>query len=154
MTDAETTRPWPETDVEALLDTPYRIIDLFPRRVPEDRAKAYLRAEAWFLEPPRIKSLRQRQAALLVRLGCYHRLWVNRSGETDCLPEPEPARLAALLTDDFRTGALSVLLPTEHALITIDAGDLYMTVYNASDALLALLRELASAEGLFVWTPE
>ena len=69
MTDAETTRPWPETDVEALLDTPYRIIDLFPRRVPEDCAKAYLRAEAWFLEPPRIKSLRQRQAALLVRLG-------------------------------------------------------------------------------------
>ena len=154
MTDAETTRPWPETDVEALLDTPYRIIDLFPRRVPEDCAKAYLRAEAWFLEPPRIKSLRQRQAALLVRLGCYHRLWVNRSGETDCLPEPEPARLSALLTDDFRTGALSVLLPAEHALITIDAGDLYMTVYNASDALLTLLRELASAEGLFVWTPE
>ena len=48
---------------------------------------------------------------------------------------------------------LYLLLPDEDALITADPDDICMTLYNASDDLLALVRQLAASEGLFVWQP-
>ena len=40
------------------------------------------------------------------------------------------------------------------ALITLDGDDAYATCYCASEALLSLIRRLASANGLFVWDPD
>jgi hypothetical protein len=46
------------------------------------------------------------------------------------------------------------VIPVENALLTFSGSDTYMTVYNASDELLGLVRALASGEGLYVFKPE
>ena len=39
-------------------------------------------------------------------------------------------------------------------LITSEPDDTYMTVYNASEELLDLIRKIAMSEGPFVWQPD
>ena len=42
----------------------------------------------------------------------------------------------------------------DDALIVSESDDTYMTVYNASEELLDLIRKIAMSEGLFVWQPD
>ena len=47
---------------------------------------------------------------------------------------------------------LYVMLAKDSMLITLQRDTTYMTLYNLTDELLHLLRQLASAVGLFVWS--
>ena len=44
--------------------------------------------------------------------------------------------------------------PSKGALITFSGEDHYMTLYGPDEELLALIRQLAGSEGLFVWSHE
>jgi hypothetical protein len=48
---------------------------------------------------------------------------------------------------------LSVSVHPSDALITFSGDDHYMTLFGPDVELLDLIRELASSEGLFVWSP-
>ena len=39
-------------------------------------------------------------------------------------------------------------------MVTFSGDDHYMTLYNPDAEMLDLVRQLAAAEGLFVWAPE
>ena len=55
-------------------------------------------------------------------------------------------------------GGITYYAPIEvdsaEALITLNHDDTCMSVYNPSETLLKRIRDLASANGLFLWKPE
>ena len=66
---------------------------------------------------------------------------------------PEPENLSDLLRELAltRRGCLHFLIDGGKLLITLDAGDLYMTAYGTSSRLIRRIKQLARSEGLFVW---
>ena len=58
-----------------------------------------------------------------------------------------------LLNSITANSTLSVSVHPSDALIIFSSDDHYMTLFSPDGELLDLIRELASAEGLFVWSP-
>ncbi len=130
--------------IEDLLRRPYWIIDILPAQVPAGAAGQYFAAERYYLTEPELSRLRRKQVGVILKLNCYMDLRLEEDGPVN----PPPETLAALLRDK----PLSLLLGG--SLLVTDPGDTYMTLYDPDPRLLALVREIAAAEGLFVWQPE
>ena len=135
---------------EQLLEQPCHVIDFLPRQVPENADGQFFAAERFYLEQPQVLGLYPRFANLLIQLNCYYDL-VTGNGERwsfNLPPEELWARVAACEKEGKTF--LNVLIPRENSLITLYAGDLYMTLYVPSEKLLELVTRLAAAQGLFV----
>ena len=135
-------------DIEELLEKPYWVIDILPKQVPAESPGRFFDVERYLLEHPQVDALKARKLSVLLKLYCYYDVRISIDVCETWAENPSPEMLRAAL-DSY----LYVLLPGETALITADPGDIYMTLYNASDDLLSLVRQLAEAEGLFVWQP-
>ena len=133
----------PEEQIENLLDRPYVIVDILPRRVPAEGPGQYAAVERYYRGAEEIVS---RKLGLLLKLNCYYDLLVV--AEEDGILNPAPRDLQNLV----QTNDLSIL--AGGALIISDPLDHYMTVYGAEGDFRELLVCLAAAEGLFVWKPE
>jgi len=129
-------------EIEERLDKPYWIIDILPKRVPDLSPGQYGTIEQYFLKD---HDLRQKKLNILLKLNCYYDILVQWEGGQ--VRNPEPERLKSMVGKKY----LDVLIG--EALIVSDHTDTYMTVFNADDELLELIRQLAAAEGMFVWKP-
>ena len=89
---------------------------------------------------------------LTVKLACFCDIAVSRPEGGGWFPA-EPERLSNLLSELAETGrgGLHFMIGGGKLLITLDAGDLYMTVYGSCPRIMRRIRQLARAEGLFVW---
>ena len=139
--------------VERLLQQPYWVIDMLPKQVPQDSKGQFFVVERYYLEEPRHKCLCRQFADVLLKLNCYHDLLVSRNGGDEWL-YPDPRMLDKWLTESLQNGHLCVLIDDGEALITFSGGDTNLTLYNPSPALLELVRQLATAAGLFLWQPD
>ncbi len=143
--------------VERLLNEPYLLVDLFPKRVPADCATRYFSAERFFLSDPQHAEIAERFVRFLLKLNCYEAFRFIDPG-TDESFEPADAEAAAnalrACLHSETPAALLILLPDADALITLDRDDLYLTLYHPSPALTETVRMLAAAEGLFAREPE
>ena len=137
--------------IEELLLRPYWVIDILPEQVPADSARRFARVEPYWLERQNQAALRERFAAILVKLSCYDDLRVCSPDESLNLENPAPAELVWRLTDAGED--LLFVLEEANCLITANRGDLCMTVYNPSEALRRRIAALAASEGLFFWQP-
>ncbi|MBQ9620911.1 MAG: hypothetical protein IJR41_03115 [Atopobiaceae bacterium] len=135
-------------DIEELLEKPYWVIDLLPKQVPADSPGRFFAVEQLLLAHPQVEALRARKLSVLLKLYCYHDLRISTDYGETWVDGPDPGDISRAMEKE-----LYLLLPDEDVLITADPGDIYMTLYNATDDLLALIRQLATAEGLFVWQP-
>ena len=136
------------SQIESLLEKPYWVIDVLPKQVPAGGAGQFFAVEQhWLAEPQRLE-LQRRKLAVLLKLNCYYDLRVSADACETWEENPGPEQLRKALES-----YLYVLLPAEEALVTADPGDIYMTLYNASEDLRALAGQLAASEGLFVWQP-
>lgn len=135
-------------DIEELLEKPYWVIDILPKQVPADSPGRFFAVEQFLLAHPQIETLGARKLSVLLKLYCYYDLRISTDYGETWVDDPDPGELSAASDSE-----LYLLLPDEDALITADPGDIYMTLYNPSDDLLALVSQLATAEGLFVWQP-
>ena len=130
--------------IEELLETPYHIIDILPEQVKADSPGQYFAVERYWLSEPWISGIKRRHADLVLKLNCYRAVSLDEEAE----PNPDPERIAeAILTR-------CVCIRIDNALITSAPDDLYLTVYNADEALLKLLETLCIGEGLYLWQPE
>lgn len=139
--------------VDRLLEAEHQVIDFLPGQVPEGSPGQFFAAEELFFRGPLAADLRKSFAQVLLKLNCFSDFAVCGAGEGEdgACENPDPAALC----DRIMTGGdVTVLLPAEDALITLDADDTHMTVFGAGEGLLALLGELARAHGLFLWKPE
>lgn len=137
---------------ERLLDSPCYVIDFLPRQVPADSEGNVFNVERYLTERPRLDGLYRRFARLMLFLNCYYSMATNLDPEEEWSVDPTPEELTGVIEvcAGGEPAYVSLLLPGEDALLTLDGGDLYMTVYHPSEDLLDLIRQLASAEGLFV----
>ena len=70
---------------------------------------------------------------------------------------PEPEKIVqmvnACLSEEPTEMCLYVMLAKDSMLLTLQRDTTYMTLYNPADEYLQLIGQLASAVGLFVWSP-
>lgn len=139
--------------VEGLLEKPYWVVDFLPYQVPEDSRGQFFAVERYYLEELRHERLCRQFADVLLKLNCYHDLTVNRNSSDEWIKNPAPATLVAWLDDALHHGHMCILIDDGEALITASGGDIHMTLYNPSPALLQLVQQLATSAGLFLWQP-
>lgn len=125
-------------NIDELLETPYWIIDILPKRVPKDSPGQYFTVEDYYLDE-RLAELKQKHIDLALKLNCYLDLTVE-----DEL-NPPPAKLAEIMRERY------VYLLLGDAMILSEPDDTHLTLFNPEESLLALVKELAAGEGLYVW---
>ena len=126
--------------VEELLQTQYWIIDILPKQVPKGSPGQYFEIEK-YLREEQMKSIRQKHANVILKLNCY------RDIEIDGKKNPKPVQIAGAINERI------TYIITGGAMILAEPDDTHMTLFNPDGELLGLVKELASAEGLFVWKP-
>ena len=138
---------------ESLLREHYRIIDILPARTPYRFAAAYSALERHCFRDPEAEMPYARFLNLIVKLGCYCDIAACRPDDERWLCSPEPEYLSATFRElaVTRRGGLHFIIGGGKLLITLDAGDLYMTVYGSCPRLMRRIKQLARSEGLFVW---
>ena len=138
---------------EALLEKPYRIIDILPAQTPEKFAAAYSALEKYCFRDPGADMPYTRFLNLIVKLGCYCDIAACRTGEENWSSSPEPKYLSKAFSElaETRRGGLHFIIDGGKLLMTLDAGDLYMTVYGSYPRMMRRIKQLARSEGLFVW---
>ena len=143
-----------DTLIAELLDGPCWVADILPEQVPLLAEGQYFAVDRYFRQPARLTSLYRRFAEILLKLNCYHAMAASFDSceHWELNPEPEnfADRLERLAPNDF----LRAVFPAQGAMIDLDPGDTYLTLYDPQCELLEKLQKLAAAEGLFVWKGE
>ena len=129
--------------IEELLGTPFWIIDIMPAQVPADSAGQYFAVEKYFLQGDRLAEIKQKHINLILKLNCYRDISIDEEETVN----PSPARIAEEMQKRY------LYIRTGDSMILSEPDDTHMTVFNPDPELLALIKELAAGEGLYVWQP-
>ena len=139
--------------IDELLEQPYYVMDILPRRVPADSGGQYFKVEEFYLKD--MARLSRQYADVLLKLNCYYDLAFSHDAEHWQL-NPEPMKIVrmvkACLSEEPTDWFLYVKLAEDSMLLTLQRDTTHMTLYNPTDEFLQLLCQLGSAEGLFVWS--
>lgn len=138
---------------EELLELPYRIADTLPQPVPDDAEGQAFMVERYFRLPPQLAVLRRRQARVLLRLNCRADMAVTADGE-NWEKNPDPEQFVKTADSLCGGGFLRILFPSLTMMIELYAENTQMTVTCPQNAPTELFRQLAAAEGLFLWEPQ
>lgn len=137
-----------------MIDTenrPYWIIDILPKQVTSDSPGRYFTVERYFRS--RLDDIIRQFADLLNKINCYCELEICQDCETfsgDFAPEDLERFFRETGTSDY---PLYIRVNSSDALFAFAGDEHYLTLYEPAAELLALVRQLAQAEGLFVWSP-
>lgn len=141
--------------IEELLEQPYYVMDILPMQVPADSGGQYFKVEQYYLKD--IERLSHQYVHVLLKLNCYYDLAFSHDAE-HWQPNPEPEEIVqmvnACLSEEPSEACLYITLAKESMLLTLQRDTTHMTLYNPTDELLRLYGQLASSEGLFVWSPQ
>ncbi len=129
--------------IEELLGTPFWIIDILPAQVPADSAGQYFAVEKYFLQGDRLAEIKQKHINLILKLNCYRDISIDEEEAIN----PSPARIAEEMQKRY------LYIRTGDSMILSEPDDTHMTVFNPDPELLALIKELAAGEELYVWQP-
>jgi len=129
--------------IDALLQSPYWIIDILPEQVPKNSPGQYFAVEKYFLEGKRFAEIKQKHINLILKLNCYRQISI--AGENAVNPAPEH------LADEMRRRWFYIMV--DQSMILSEPDDTHLTVFNPDEELLELIKALAAGEGLFVWKP-
>ena len=130
-------------NLEELLQPPYWIIDILPKQVPKDSPGQYFSVEKYFLGKDQLAAVKQKHISLILKLNCYRDLSVFEEPEIN----PPPEKIA----EEMKKKVLFFLMGA--AVILSEPDDTHLTVFHPDKELLALIKEIARGEGLFVWQP-
>ena len=129
--------------IEELLNTPYWIIDILPKQVPAGSAGQYFAIEK-YLRETQLSDIKKKHVNLILKLNCYRDISLDEDKEVNISPEQ--------IADAIYKRYVNIMV--DDAMIVSEPEDTYLTIYNPDEALLTLMRELASGEGMFVWRNE
>ncbi|MBR4764609.1 MAG: hypothetical protein IK087_10435 [Lachnospiraceae bacterium] len=129
--------------IEELLNAPYWIIDILPKQVPASSAGQYFAIEQ-YLRDTQLSDIKKKHVNLILKLNCYRDISLDEDKEINISPDK--------IADAIHKRYVNIMV--NDAMIVSDPKDTYLTIYNPDEALLTLIRELASGEGMFVWKNE
>ena len=131
--------------IENLLKKPYHAIDFLPMQVPKNSEGQIFEVEKYYLK--NIKDIHNKFIDIILKLNCYCDLEFIVDDKSQINPKPN------VIEKNIKSKKY-VLIRFDKALITIDKGDLYMTIYNPNSKNLKILKDLATSNGLFIWKPK
>ena len=131
-----------ENRIEKLLLSPYWIIDILPKQVPQDSPGQYFTIEK-YLRHDQMDAVRQKHINVILKLNCYRQIFLDK----ETVGNPPPERIA----EEMRKRCLYIMV--DDAMILSEPDDTHMTLFNPDDELLELMKALSAGEGLFVWKP-
>lgn len=128
--------------MEQMLQRPVWVIDILPEQVVSCPPGKYFTVEKYFLKDSEVI---RKKRNLALKLNCFYDLEILVD-DTE-LSNPPPEDLAALIEEKYLN------IQVGDALLVIDPTSTHMSLFNADDKLLDLVRSIAAGEGLFVWQP-
>ena len=131
--------------IEDLLKKPYYVIDFLPMQVPKGSEGQFFVVEKYYLK--NIKEIHNKFIDIILKLNCYYDLEFIVDDKSQINPKPN------VIEKNIKSKKY-ILIRFDKALITIDKGDLYMTIYNPNSNNLKILKDLATSNGLFLWKPK
>ena len=137
--------------IEHLIDGPYWVADILPKRVPAGKPDRYFDVEKYFLQKARIREIYRKYAEVFIRLNCYYGMAVSFDQGETWEEDPEPAAFVQKVLEAPETAQLRVLFPAQSAMIDLDLGYTNFAVYDPDANILDLLRPMLLAEGFFLW---
>ena len=129
--------------IEELLTTPYWIIDILPKQVPKNITGQYFAVER-YLRDTQLLEIRKKHLNIILKLNCYRDISLGEDGAIN----PSPEEIANVINTRY----VNIMLGD--AMIISEPEDTHMTLFNPDEELLALVRELAAGEGMYVWKAE
>ena len=124
--------------IEELLEKPYWIIDILPKQVPKDSPGQYFAIEDFFLEEL-LSEIKKKHINVILKLNCYMDITIDDEND------PAPEQIRDMMLDRY------VYIMLGDAMILSEPDDTHLTIFNPDEKLLELIKEISSAEGLFVW---
>lgn len=141
--------------VERLLEDDFWIIDTLPAQIPVEDQQAYHALTDAYAESDKMAALHQKYAEIF---ACISRLFRT---EMLCIPEekwtgaPSEDAIRDAVIRHTERGCVDLLLPEEDTLLSLQAENLYITVYHPTEEVLSALRQLVSKMGFYIWqTPQ
>ena len=114
-------------------------------QVPKGSEGQFFDVEKYYLK--NIKELHKKFTDIILKINCYFDLEFIVDDKSQINPKPS-------IIEKIIKSKKYVLIRFDKALITIDKGDLYMTIYNPNSKNLKILKDLATSNGLFLWKPK
>ncbi len=138
----------------ALLEKPCRIAVPMPQSDPDGAEGQFFMVSRYFRLPPQLSVLRRKQSRILLQLNSCFDMIVTADGVDDWEKNPDPERFVRTVDGLSGSGFLRVLFPSQNVLIELYANDIQMTIVSPDPDTTERIRQLAAAEGLFLWNEE
>ena len=129
--------------IEELLKDPYWIIDILPKQVPAGGAGQYFAVEK-YLRDTQLSDIKKKHVNLILKLNCYRDISLDEGKTVNISPEQ--------IADAIHKRYVNIMV--DDALIISEPEDTHLTIFHPDEELLALVRNLAFSEGMFVWKNE
>ena len=141
--------------VERLLEDDYWIIDILPSQIPIEKQAEYRALTDEYFESDKIAELHRRYAEILTMINSRYNTAMLCMPEDDWTISPHDNAVKDAVIHHTERGCVDLLIPEEDTLISLQAEDLYITVYHPTKEILSLLRKAVSESGFYIWqTPQ
>ena len=141
--------------VERLLENDYWIIDILPSQIPIEKQAEYRALTDEYYESGKVAQLHRRYADILTMINSRYNTAMLRMPEDEWTISPDDVAVKDAVIHHTERGCVDLLLPEEETLISLQAEDLYITVYHPTEEILSLLRQAVSESGFYIWqTPQ
>ena len=141
--------------VERLLEDDYWIIDILPSQIPIEKQAEYRALTDEYFESGKVAQLHRRYADILTMINSRFKTAILCMPEDEWTISPHNNDVKDAVIHHTERGCVDLLLPEEETLISLQAEDLYITVYHPTEEILSLLRQAVSESGFYIWqTPQ
>ena len=141
--------------VERLLEDDYWIIDILPSQIPIEKQAEYRALTDEYFESGKVAQLHRRYADILTMINSRFKTAMLCMPEDEWTISPHNNDVRDAVMHHTERGCVDLLLPEEETLISLQAEDLYITVYHPTEEILSLLRQAVSESGFYIWqTPQ
>ncbi len=141
--------------VERLFEDDYWIIDILPSQIPIEKQAEYRALTDEYYESGKIAQLHRRYADILTMINSRFKTAMLCMPEDEWTISPDDVAVKDAVIHHTERGCVDLLLPEEETLISLQAEDLYITVYHPTEEILSLLRQAVSESGFYIWqTPQ
>ena len=141
--------------VERLLEDDYWIIDILPSQIPTEKQAEHRALTDEYFESGKVAQLHRRYADILTMINSRFKTAMLCMPEDEWTISPDDVAVKDAVIHHTERGCVDLLLPEEETLISLQAEDLYITVYHPTEEILSLLRQAVSESGFYIWqTPQ
>ena len=108
-----------------------------------------------YFESGKVAQLHRRYADILTMINSRFKTAMLCMPEDEWTISPHNNDVKDAVIHHTERGCVDLLLPEEETLISLQAKDLYITVYHPTDEIISLLRQAVSESGFYIWqTPQ